>query len=37
MRVGRREGYYHIGKVELAEEVGGKRGRFDCASRKMKK
>lgn len=37
MRGGRREGYYHAGKAELAEKVGGKRGWFDCAERKMKK
>lgn len=37
MRGGRRGGYYHIGKAELAEDVGGKRGRFDCAERKTKK
>lgn len=32
---GRRGGYY-TEKAELAEEVGGKRGWFDCAERKMK-
>lgn len=37
MTGGRRGGYYHIGKVELLESVGEKRGWLDWEERKMKK
>lgn len=37
MREGRRGGYYRAERADLAGKVGGKRGWFDCAERKMKK
>lgn len=37
MRGERREGYYHIRKVELATRWVGREDGFDCAERKMKK
>lgn len=30
-----RGGYYHIVETQLTEEVGGKKGGFECAERKM--
>lgn len=36
MRGRRREAYYHMEKAKLAEMVGGKRGWFDCAEKKLK-